>query len=168
LGVPSHWPNTHYISQLESLRELSIVQPTHTHTHTQNPKNKKTKKQKKKEKKKRERFKRWLFSSSKIFYEFFGIQALRKIGTSWIYVNHTLHLFKHVLSQFFSYELIDFGYFDVDVMFILLNLLMIYIWTMYLCENHCLSNNKCSKMFVGIISDKLSWDFTRPLGSPRV
>jgi hypothetical protein len=38
---------------------------------------------------------------------------------------------------------------------------------MCLCENHCLSTSDYSKMFVGIISVKLSRDFTRPLGSPK-
>jgi hypothetical protein len=72
-------------SLYKSIRKLKGVKHcttyTHTHTHTK-AKKQKNKKKKKKEKKKRERFKRWLFSSSKIFYEFFGIQALRKIGTS--------------------------------------------------------------------------------------
>jgi len=73
------------IRKLKGVKHCTTYTHTHTHTKAKKQKNKKTKKQKKKkkkEKKKRERFKRWLFSSSKIFYEFFGIQALRKIGTS--------------------------------------------------------------------------------------
>jgi hypothetical protein len=45
-----------------------------------------------------------------------------KIETLWVYVNFTLHLFEHVLSQFSSYELNDFWCpNDVIVMFTLLN-----------------------------------------------
>jgi hypothetical protein len=50
---------------------------------------------------------------------------LRKSETSWVYVNLTLHLLEHVLSQFSSYELNEiWSPNDVNVMFILLNLLM--------------------------------------------
>jgi hypothetical protein len=41
------------------------------------------------------------------------------------------------------------------------------IWTMCLYGCHCLSTTECFKMFVGIIPEKSSRDFTRPLGSPR-
>jgi hypothetical protein len=55
----------------------------------------------------------------------FGVNKLwKKIETSWVYVNLILHLFEHVLCQFSGYELIDF--FDDDMMFTLLNLLMMY------------------------------------------
>jgi len=56
----------------------------------------------------------------------FGVHKLwEKIETSWIYINLILHLFEHVLSQFFSYELIDFLCPDDNMMFTLLNLLMV-------------------------------------------
>jgi hypothetical protein len=57
--------------------------------------------------------------------ESLGTHALIKVEASWVYVNHTFHLFEHVLSQYFNYELIDFLCPD-DVMFILLNMLMMY------------------------------------------
>jgi len=107
-----------------------------------------------------------LFSSDKNSYEFWGTQALRKIETSWVYVNLTLHLLEHVLSQFSSYELNDLWCpDDVIVMFTLLNLLTMYepcvCVQILICQQHSAS------MFVGIISGKPSRDFTRPLGSPR-
>jgi hypothetical protein len=40
------------------------------------------------------------------------------------------------------------------------------VWTVCLCENHCLSTTECSKMFMGIISGKPSRDFTHPPGIP--
>jgi hypothetical protein len=97
----------HYIGQLESLRVSDIAQPI---------------------KKKKTSFDLslgcFIWQDS---YEFWGTQALRKIETSWIYVNLTLHLFEHELSQFFNYELNNFLCLnDVSVMFILLNLLMMY------------------------------------------
>jgi hypothetical protein len=95
--------------------------------------------------------------------EFLGTHALKKVETSWVYVHHTLHLFEHVLSQYFNYELIDFLWPD-DVIFILLNMFMMYepyVWRFLLNWQYNTS------MFVGIISGKPSRDFTRPLGSPR-
>jgi hypothetical protein len=57
----------------------------------------------------------------------FGVhKPWEKIETLWVYVNLTLHLFEHVLSQSSSYELIDFWCPDDYMMFTLLNLLLMY------------------------------------------
>jgi len=68
------------------------------------------------------------------------------------------------IPTYLSMCCLNFWYPD-DVMFILLNLLMMYepciCVEIRVCQQHSAS------MFVGIISDKPSRDFTRPLGSPR-
>jgi len=77
-----------------------------------------------------------------------------------------------VLSQFSSYELIDWFFFLFFLFFLWWYDVHLVkhthdVWTMYLCENSCLSTTQCFKMFVGIISDKASGDFTYSRGSPR-
>jgi hypothetical protein len=107
------------MGQLESLRESDIAQPA------------------KKKKRIDLSLSCFIWQDS---YEFWGTQTLRKIKTSWVYVNLTLHTFEPELSQFSNYELNDFLCSnDMSVLFSVLNLLMMY--KLCICVEFLFFNN---------------------------